>query len=215
MPLYYAGPKPLISARGIDFDLNKEDKFVYLSIAAELIQVLDHEYVGEKRYTSIISGKPLPTEQILSTIAAHDPKLDQEMQIRRQAVEHEIREELERAQTNQLLCDEEREVLIKNIQLMRDYRINRSVNKTVYYSAIASIAGIIKNGHIDYIVAPMFPKFIHLFHTIQGVLAKLHPPVDSTIDIYADDGHLNTRLNILFSQPLSPSAGQNGHSPLP
>jgi hypothetical protein len=215
MPLQYAGPKPLISAHGIDFDLNKEDKFVYLSIAAELIQALDHEYVGEKRYTSVISGKPLPTDHILSTIAAHDPTLDQEMQVRRQAVEHEIREELERAHANQLLCEEEREVLSKNIQLMQNYRINRSVNKTVYYSAIASIANIIKNGHIDYIVAPMFPKFIHLFHTLQGVLAKLHPPIDSNIDIYANDGHLNTRLNILFSQQAPQSIGRNGHSPLP
>ncbi|MBN2869573.1 MAG: hypothetical protein JXK04_01295 [Campylobacterales bacterium] len=198
MPLRYAGPKPLISAHGIEFDLNKEDKFVYLSIAAELIQALDHEYVAEKRYSYIASGKPLPADEILSAIRLHDPLIDQEMQMRRHTAEQELREELERAQTNKLLSDEEREVLIKNIRLMHTYRVNRAVNKTVYYSAIASIASIIKAGHIDYIAAPMFPKFIHLFHSLQGVLAKLHPPIESAIDIYEEDGHLHTRLNILF-----------------
>lgn len=198
MPLQYAGPKPLISAHGVEFDLNKEDKFVYLSIAAELIRALDHKYVGEKRYTYIASAKPLPCDDILSIIRAHDPMIDQEMQMRQHTVEQELLEELERAHTNKLLGEEEREVLIKNIRLMHSYRINRAINKTVYYSAVASIANIIKNGHIDYINAPMFPKFMHLFHTIQGVLAKLHPSIDSSIDIYEEDGHLKTRLNVLF-----------------
>ena len=156
--------------------------------------------MGDKRYTYITSGKPLPADQILSVIRAHDPMLDEEVKIRRRTVEQEIEEEIVRAHENRLLCDEEREILIKNIQLMTTYRINRSINKTVYYSAITSIASIIKHGHIDYITAPMFPKFIHLFHSVQGALTKLHPPVDSMMDIYEENSHLQTRLNILFRQ---------------
>ncbi|MDO9056077.1 MAG: hypothetical protein Q7U69_05970, partial [Sulfuricurvum sp.] len=107
-------------------------------------------------------------------------------------------EELERAHSNRVLCEEERDVLVKNIELLRSYRINRSINKTVYYSAISSLAHIIQKGHIDTIFAPMFPKFTHVFHSIQGALVKLHPPIDSTIDIYEENGHLNVRLDILF-----------------
>lgn len=198
MPLQYSGPKPLISAHGVDFDYNKEDKFIYLSIVAELIQALDHEYVDDKRYTYVLSGKPLQSDQILGIIRLHDPLLDKEMEERREIVEQEIRDELERAHTNKLLCDEEREVLIKNIQLLRNYRISRSVNKTVYYSGIASIANILKMGHIDYLSAPMYPKFMHVFHSIQGVLVKLRPPIDSKIDLYAENSHLSMRFEILF-----------------
>ncbi|MCI4405868.1 MAG: hypothetical protein JHC35_01130 [Sulfuricurvum sp.] len=198
MSLKYAGPKPLISAHGVTFDLNKEDKFIYLSIVAELIQALNHEYDGGKRYTYIASNKPLDTDRILELIRQNDPQLDQEIQERQKMVEDEIAEELERAHANKILCAEEQEVLIKNIELLRNYRITRSINKTVYYSGITSLAHIIQHGHIDRIDAPMFPKFSHVFHSIQGALVKLHPPVDSTIDIYEEDTHLHIRLDILF-----------------
>lgn len=198
MSLKYAGPKPLISAHGITFDLNKDDKFIYLSIVAELIQALNHEYVGGERYTHITAKKPMDCDEILELIRRNDPLLDQEIQDRQKIVEQEIQEELERAHSNRVLCEEERDVLVKNIELLRSYRINRSINKAVYYSAISSLAHIIQKGHIDTIFAPMFPKFTHVFHSIQGALVKLHPPIDSTIDIYEENGHLHVRLDILF-----------------
>lgn len=198
MSLKYAGPKPMISAHGVTFDLNKEDKFIYLSIVAELIQALNHEYEGGKRYTYLTSNKPLDTDRILELIRQNDPQLEQEIKDRQKIVEHEIEEELERAHSNKVLCEEEKEVLVKNIELLRHYRINRSINKTIYYSGIASLAHIIQQGHIDRIFAPMFPKFNHVFHSIQGALVKLHPPIDSTIEIYEEDAHLSVRLDILF-----------------
>jgi hypothetical protein len=198
MSLKYAGPKPLISAHGITFDLIKDDKFIYLSIVAELIQALTHEYVGGERYTHMTAKKPMDVDSILELIRRNDPLLDQEIEDRQKIVAQEIQEELERAQTNKVLCEEERNVLVKNIELLRSYRVNRSINKTVYYSAISSLAHIIQKGHIDTIFAPMFPKFTHVFHSIQGSLVKLHPPIDSTIDIYEENGHLNVRLDILF-----------------
>jgi len=198
MSLKYAGPKPLISAHGVTFDLNKEDKFIYLSIVAELIQALNHEYVGGERYTHITAKKPMDSDQIMELIRINDPLLDQEIKDRQKIVEQDIKEELERAHSNKVLCEEEKEVLVKNIELLRSYRINRSINKTVYYSGIASLAHIIQQGHIDHIYAPMFPKFNHVFHSIQGALVKLHPPIDSAIDIYEENAHLNVRLEILF-----------------
>lgn len=198
MALKYAGPKPLISAHGVSFDLNKEDKFVYLSIVAELILALNHEYEGGKRYTYLASNKPMDIDRIIELIRQNDPSLDQEIQERKKMVEHEIEEELKHAHSNKVLCEEEKEVLVKNIELMRSYLINRSINKTVYYSGITSLAHIIQKGHIDTIFAPMFPKFQHVFHSIQGALFKLHPAIDSNIDIYEEDGHLNVRLDILF-----------------
>jgi hypothetical protein len=198
MSLKYAGPKPLISAHGISFDLNKEDKFIYLSIVAELIQALNHEYVGGERYTHITSNKPLDSDRILELIRQNDPMLDQEIKDRQNIVEQEIAEEIQRANENKVLCEEEKIVLIKNIEILRNYRMSRSINKTVYYSGIASLAKIIQKGHIDRIYAPMFPKFNHVFHSIQGSLTKLHPPIDSAIDIYEENGHLMVRLEILF-----------------
>lgn len=196
MPLKYVGPKPLISAHGVTFDLNKEDKFVYLSIVAELIQALDHNYQADQRYTYLAMAKPLSPETIYDLIAEKEPNLSEQIEERRKIAEAEIDDELQRGHENKVLCEEEREVLIRNIEMLRNYQINRAVNKTLYYAGIHAIAEEIKKGHIDYINAPMFPKFLHVFHSIQGILLKLHPPVDSTIDIHEHDGHLNVRLDI-------------------
>lgn len=196
LTLKYAGPKPLISVSGIEFEHNKEDKFVYLSIVAELIQALDHDYLPNKSYSCVTGQRPLTPETILSLIRRYDASLDQEMADRQKIAEEEIASEIQRARENRLLSDEEREVLIKNIELLRSYLIQRAINKTVYYSGINTLGQIIKKGHIDHITAPMYTIFLHVFHSIQGVLNKLHPPLDSTIDIYEIDGHLSVQLKI-------------------
>lgn len=193
----YVGPKPLISKTGIDFDHKKEDKFVYISIVAELIQALDHEYVIDKNYICTTGDKPLNADTIFALIRKYNPNLDVEIEERIKHTEAEIADELERATHNKLLCNEECETLVKNIELMRKYNIQRSINKSIYYSGVDILAGIIKRGHIDTIIAPMFLKFTHVFHSVQGVLVKLHPPIDSTIDIYEDGGHLKTKFTVL------------------
>lgn len=196
MTVKYVGPRPLISISGIDFDTKKEDKYIYLSIVAELIRSLDHEYVLGQRYVVMTGKKPLDPAAILSLIRSYDSELDEAIAERTTLTEKEILEEMARARENRLLNDEERRVLIKNIELLRSYRIQRSINKAVYYSAIATLARIVKKGHIDYITAPMYPIFTHVFHSIQGVLAKLHPPIDSRIDIFEENGHLTVRIKL-------------------
>lgn len=198
MLLKYVGPKPLISAHGVSFDLNKEDKFIYLSIVAELIQALDHDYQDNQRYTYLVMAKPLNAEKIFEIIADKDDTLLTQIKERQSVAEAEFQDELQRARENKVLCDEERRVLIRNIELLHTYQINRSINKTVYYAGIHAIAQEIKQGHIDYVNAPMFPKFLHVFHSIQGALNKMHPPIDSSIDIHEHEGHLNVRLDITF-----------------
>lgn len=196
MPLQYAGPKPLISAHGITFDLNKEDKFAYLSIVAELIQALDHNYQADERYTYLAKAEPLNADIIFNLIKSKDTTLINQIDERHKIAENEISDELKRAHENKVLGEEERNVLIRNIELMRNYQISRSVNKAVYYAGINVIANEIKQGHIDYIKAPMFQKFMHVFHSIQGALNKLHPPMNSNIDIYEEEKHLHIRLEI-------------------
>lgn len=193
----YAGPKSLISKTGIDFDHNKEDKFVYISIVAELIQALDHEYISDNNYVCNTGEKPLDADTIFALMRKYNPNLTQEIEERITNTEKNIAEEIERANHNTLLCTEECQTLLKNIDLMRSYNIQRSINKAIYYSGIEILANIIKRGHIDTIVSPMFMKFAHVFHSMQGALIKFHPPIDSTIDIYEEHGHLKIKFTIL------------------
>ncbi len=197
MKIKYVGPKPQISSHGVNFDLNKEDKFIYLSVAVELIKALDHEYVGDKRYTHLAANKPLDIETITDVIRKHAPDLDSYIAKYQEVTKEEIEAELKSANENIVLNDDEKIVLVKNINMLRNYRLERAKNKSIYYSAINAIADIIHNGNIDYIHAPMFPKFAHVFHSLQGALIKKRPPIDSKIDIYEEDGELKIRIDIL------------------
>lgn len=200
LSLKYVGPKALCSVSGISFDNSKEDKFVYLSILAELIQALDHEYKNDERYVIETGRKPLDEMTILGLISKYKPNINEDAQSWVIKTTQEADTEVQRAKNNTLLNAEEREVLVKNIEILRPYRIQRSINKSVYYEGVSALTSIIQKGNIEYITAPMYPKFLHVFHSVQGALKLLHPPVDSKIDIYEDQGHLAVELKILGSR---------------
>lgn len=195
--LKYVGPKALYSAHGISFDHAKEDKFVYLSILAELIEALDHDYIDNKRYITNVGNTPLDQTTLLELIRKRPSNLDEQIEYWIAKTTQEIDEDIKRAHDNHLLNAEEKEVLNKNLEILRPYRIQRSINKSVYYAGVKLLASIIKQGSIEYIVTPMYPKFLHVLHSVQGALRAIHPPVDSKIDIYEEHEHLFVELKIL------------------
>ena len=51
MKLKYMGLKPVISEHGISFKDGKEDKFVYLSFAIDILISINHTYEKDKKYS--------------------------------------------------------------------------------------------------------------------------------------------------------------------
>ncbi|MDP3300938.1 MAG: hypothetical protein Q8S36_03120 [Sulfuricurvum sp.] len=195
--LKYVGPKALFSVSGISFDNSKEDKIIYLSILAELIEALDHEYASDQRYVVETGNKPLDETILLELIRKRPSNLDEQLEYWLDKTTQEIDNDIKRARENLILNSEERQVLINNLEILRPYRIQRSINKSVYYAGVKLLASIIKQSGIQYITTPMYPKFLHVLHSVQGSLRAIHPPVESTIDIYEQQGHLVIQLKIL------------------
>lgn len=52
MKVEYAGPKPIIDEKGIFFKDGKEDKFVYLTFAIDILNSINHPY-EEKKFIQI------------------------------------------------------------------------------------------------------------------------------------------------------------------
>lgn len=198
--LKYVGPKALFSVSGISFDNSKEDKFIYLSILAELIEALDHEYTNDQRYIVDTGSKPLDENILLELIRKRPSNLDEQIEYWIVKTSEEIDDDIKRAQNNPILTQEERDVLKSNIEILRPYRMQRSINKSIYYTGVKLLASIIKQSGIQYIVTPMYPKFLHVLHSVQGTLRAMHPPVDSKIDVYENQGHLAIELKILTSR---------------
>ena len=197
MRLKYVGPKALISETGIEFDNNKEDKYVYLHIALQIIKAIDHEYIEDRVYTYSADTQRLGNDELYETSKKYCDNIDAVIAEAELGSSAYVDDLLKRADENSVINEIEREVLKKNISLMRNYIIQRAVNKRVYYCVINTLAELLKRDNIDYIIAPMFQKFAHVFHTVQGVLINQRSPINSNMEIYEEDGRLMVKLDVM------------------
>ena len=196
MKLKYVGPKVLISKHGIDFDNNKEDKYVYLNIAMQLLEALDYEYIEDRVHTYNTDSRRLSDDEITANDKKYCPNADEFIEQAKEKAERYFDDELKRARKNKNLNDDERLALTNNIMIMREYMIQRAANKSVYYCIIKALAERLKKDNIDYVIAPMFQKFAHVFHSVQGVLRQQKTPIDSVMEIYEEAGKLLVKLDV-------------------
>jgi len=199
MELKYVGPKPIISHTGIEFDNNKDDKYAYLNIVVQLLKALDHEYFENKTYTYHADTARLSNDEMLIELKKYCPHLDSMMEKRNHDVEEEIQHQIKRAEQNTVLSEDEKDTLKNNIEMMHDYLVQRSINKSVYYCAVDALAELLRKDHIDYVIAPMFQKFAHVLHSVQGSLRNRNFPIDTKLDIYQENGKLLVKLKVLSS----------------
>ena len=77
---------------------------------------------------------------------------------------------------------------------MKDYKIQRAINKIYYFHIVELIADIIKSHKIRDISTPFNEHFWHILQTLQGQLSKtkdsikteLHENENSTLELKID-----------------------------
>lgn len=196
MTIKYAGPKALISYTGVCFDTNKEDKYVYLDIALQLIEALDHQYLENKTYTHLLE-KHLSNSEMITILKQRCSNFADLVNTADHETEDLLDEDMQRAHENRVLGEEEKEVLEKNIAIMHDYMIQRSINKRVYYCVINILADIAAKDHIEKITLPMQQNYVHVLHSLQGTLMKEKRPIDSELTIHEKDSKLYVTLKVV------------------
>ena len=197
MELEYVGPKPIISHSGIEFDNNKEDKFAYLNIVLQLLKALDHDYFEDRKYVYQSDTNRYSNADLTKQLRRYCPDMDKLINRENHNIEDEIRHNIQRANESDTLNDENKEILKNNIKIMHNYLVQRSINKSVYYCAIDALAELLKKDHIDHIIVPMFQKYAHVLHSVQGALRKQEFPIDTKLDIYQENGKLLAKLQVI------------------
>lgn len=197
MKLKYAGPKPIISHTGIEFDNNKEDKYVYINIALQLLKALSHTYHEDKKYVYQANTSRISDNELLDEAKKYCPDINSLMDKQNHVIEEEVQHQLQRAHANLVIGDDNKKVLENNINMMHDYLVQRSVNKTVYYCLINALAKLLQEGNIDYIIVPMFQSYFHVLHSVQGSLQLQKFPIHTKLDIYKEKGELLTQLKVI------------------
>ena len=171
MQIKYAGPRPIITHHGVTFKDGKEDKYVYLMIGIQILKAIDKDFTDHKSYSYDINTKRLSNEEILNTMLQYEPNLKHDTSEQRVSYEHKLDGEIEDV-ANKNLSDLEKEILVNNLNIMKEYRIQRAVNKIYYMHNIYEIASIIKREKITEIDTPFYEKYWHVLRTLQGELTR-------------------------------------------
>ncbi len=171
MKLEYAGLKPIISEHGISFKDGKEDKFIYLSFAMDILNAIDHTYEQKKKYSHQIDHKNLASNEILSILLNFHPNLENIMNQEIDSYINHLNNEEKEIENKTNLSTIEKETFIANLRLMRNYKTQRAKNKIFYFHCIETIIEIILKYKIKEIDTPFNERFWHILQTIEGKLS--------------------------------------------
>lgn len=167
----YAGPKVEISHHGVKYNDAKDDKYVYLVVALEILQGIDNDYEGRQSYTHHFENKVLEDEVLHKILSSYEDHLEERVEEEERNYELMIEHEIDHVQDMHHLTKVDKEVWIKNIELMKAYRIQREINKIYYGHCIQDILQVIKKKEIKELTTPFNKDFFHVMNTINNVLS--------------------------------------------
>ena len=171
MELKYVGLKPVISEHGISFKDGKEDKYVYLSFAIDILIALDHNYVHDVKYSHTVNEQRLAPNEILEILLKSHPNLENTMDEEISAYMIHLDKKKEDINNQTHLSEIEKQTYIANLRIMRDYLIQRAKNKIFYEHCIDTIAQSIIHHKIKELNTPFNEKFWHILQTLEGKLS--------------------------------------------
>jgi hypothetical protein len=198
MRIKYSGPRPVISHHGIDFKDGKEDKYVYLIIATQILVAIDKDYDKQASYTYDTSTKRFSDDELLEVMLSYEPDL-KEMVVKEEiSYEKHLDEEIAQIESRQDLKSIEIRAWVNNLKLMKKYRIQRATNKIYYHHCVEDIAKVIKRERIKEIDTPFYEKYWHVLQTIQGRISEGRDSVGSELKVESGEKGMVAKLFINF-----------------
>jgi len=188
--LHYVGPKVEISNHGIVYKKSKEDKYIYLMTALEILKDIDNDYEKKPAYSHVFNHESVDMDELDTVLEHYDHNIDvsisQESEIYKQKIEHQIAHVKSLPQ----LTDIDKEVWIKNIKMMEDYTTQREMNKIYYMHCIHEIVKLIHHKKIKLIITPFNKNFFHVLNTLKGKLITGKPSLDASVIEESDKNNI-------------------------
>ncbi len=193
----YVGPRVEISNHGIVYKKSKEDKYVYLMAALEILKNIDNNYEKQRSYSHHFENKKLEEENFHTVLQHYENDIEEYISQECKKYKQKIQHQIEHIKTLPYLTEIDKEVWIKNIELMKEYKIQRAINKMYYMHCIQNIIQVIRHKKIKEITAPFNKNFFHVLNTIKGTLITGRPSLDTKVlEEYDKDNHIIVRLFI-------------------
>ena len=194
MKLEYAGLKPVINEHGVSFKDGKEDKFIYLSFAIDILNAIDHTYEQKKKYSHQLNTNTLSPNEILDVLLNFHPDLEEVMNKEIDSYTRHLNSEEESVNNRTILSKIEKDTFIANLKLMRKYKTQRAKNKIFYFHCIETIVEVILKYKIKELDTPFNERFWHILQTIEGNLST--HKISSNLKMIEENGVLKAMLLI-------------------
>lgn len=195
--LHYVGPRVEITNRGIVYKKSKEDKFVYLVAALEILKDIDNDYDKKPSYVHNFKSHPLQEENMHTLLQQHEGDVQECISEECKKYKQKMQHEIEHIKTLPYLTDIDKEVWVKNIEIMKEYKIQRAMNKMYYIHCIQDIVKVIQHKKIKEITAPFNKDFFHVLNTLKGTLITGKPSLDAKVIVKHDiNGKMSVQLII-------------------
>ncbi|MEA3553871.1 MAG: hypothetical protein U9R39_05665 [Campylobacterota bacterium] len=189
MNIKYAGPRATISHHGIEFKDGKEDKYLYLMIGIQILVAIDKDYGENKSYSYDLNTQRLTNDEMITIMKKYEPNLDIEMEKESDDYSEHISDEVQKVKDNNTLSLIEKQVWISNLEVMREYRIQRANNKIYYMHCIKNIKNVVKRESIKCISAPFYEKYWHVLQTLQGMLEEGRDSIKTNLRVQSDENN--------------------------
>ncbi|RLA69092.1 MAG: hypothetical protein DRG09_06625 [Epsilonproteobacteria bacterium] len=195
--LHYVGPRVEISHQGIVYKKSKEDKYVYLGVALEVLKDIDNNYAEKPSYSHHFENITLEEENLHTTLIQYENKFEECITEECKKYKEKIDHQIAHVHTLPHLSYVDKEVWVKNIEIMRKYKMERALNKMYYIHCIQDIVHVIKDKKIKEITAPFNKNFFHVLNTVKGTLITGKPSLDAkVIEEYNNEGNMIVKLTI-------------------
>lgn len=187
MELKYVGDLPLVSHHGVCFDKSHPDKFIYLHAVLELLEALSYGATEATEHLYTVEHKEIKEKELLADLEKYLPDLEELERLHQQKAHAFVQELEEKVQEAPALNNDEREVYIKNIEMMKEYYYQYVTNETVYEAAIESLALEIKEAKIEFLEVPAFRNYGIVLKDLKDYMEQMKAPIDTDIEFLKQD----------------------------
>ena len=192
----YAGAKPITSQHGVVFDYSKDDRFELIEILIHLIEAFNrHTNNGETIHFSIKNNE-LSSQEMLEKLKKYVPDLDERIEKYINDFLKEEERQKNHVKKMQSLSSIEKDVWLKNIELVHDINLQRIINKAIYHMAIEVFGKELLKNHIKKLLIPMQGRYQHIAKSLSYMLEHLKLPVKSFYKLIKTDDGLALEFNI-------------------
>lgn len=179
--LHYVGPRVEISNHGIVYKKSKEDKYIYLMAALEILKDIDNDYEIKPSYTHHFKHNKLEVKYLHTLLQYHEHDVEECITEECKKYKQKIEQKIAYIRSIPHLTKIDKEVWIKNIEIMKEYKVQRAINKMYYIHCIQDIVHLIQHKRIKEVTVPFNKNFFHVLNTIKGALITGKPSLDARV----------------------------------